>query len=372
VRHKRDGSKDAQGQPALEGLVFLKREGDWIIADQASPFLGVPVMSSQIVSDILDRIGRIKVTDSNVISSNADEVELAEKEVEDKTGMRIQCSDANQQILADLYVGRSAGKGEGGEEDVKGTFLRKADTKQIVLFEDAFPLDLDAKSWIDKTRRDVSPDEVKEIEVEGKADGKKIKVHFKRDGNKGWKAVETPAGVGPLKAFSVTEIINAACRVDAADILATLNPAQLQQYGLAPKSRLHIILKTKDDKSLDLFIGKRVEGKQDYYAHIGGKLLFSVAEWYVSRFEKEAKDYYDPKPVEIKKSGTGSGKSPSKGAGKGDTSPEEAEAQPTDPAKKAPAKNEPAKKEPAKKEAGQGAPTEETPTPVSEPKKLPV
>ena len=76
VRSKEDGSVDAQGKLAIEGLAFIKQEGKWIIADPSSPFVGVPIMSSQVVSDILERIGRLKVTDSNIINSEADDLDI--------------------------------------------------------------------------------------------------------------------------------------------------------------------------------------------------------------------------------------------------------------------------------------------------------
>jgi len=393
-RQKRDGSKDAQDNAAIEGLAFVKQEGNWMIADPNSPFVGVPVMSAQIVSDILERIGRIKVTESNVINSKADDLDIAEKEVDDKSGMRIQCLDANKQVLADVYVGRSAGKKvEGTKEAVEGTFVRKEGTKQVVLFEEAFPLDLEAKTWIDKTRRDVSPDQVAEIEIQGKASGKQIDVHFKRDGNKGWVAVKAPKDVGPLKAFSVTEIIGAACRIDAVDILSPLNPALLEQYGLSPKARLHVIIKTKDGKTQDLFVGKRVEGKQDYYAYIGGQLLLSLAEWDVSRYEKEAKDYFDPKPTEVKtpqenppakktdvpgpggKEDSGTAGGAKEDASKEDASKEEASKE--EPHKEEASKEgkgktpevDPAKADPAKVGAGEPTPVPSTPAPSTQPAK---
>ncbi|MEZ5988192.1 MAG: hypothetical protein R3F30_03555, partial [Planctomycetota bacterium] len=170
VTRKREGAQE--GSPdAHEGFALRKADGRWIFADQGNPWYGVPVRQADVRGQILDKIGKIKLTGSNVIVANADEQMLERRGLDEGHGLHVVAQNAQQEPLADLWIGTPAGASQQGtDEAVQGTFLRKGETKAIVLYEEPFSLDLDPKTWSDRQRRDLGDGEITELQVAGRTE----------------------------------------------------------------------------------------------------------------------------------------------------------------------------------------------------------
>ncbi|MEZ5989875.1 MAG: hypothetical protein R3F30_12265, partial [Planctomycetota bacterium] len=173
------------------------------------------------------------------------------------------------------------------------------------------------------------------LQVAGRTEsGKDIDLKFVREEGKGWTPEKKPEDTGKLKEFMVQEMESGARAIWASDIVQVLNLQDpdlqrlLLERGFLPKPRLHVVAKTKDGKEHHLYVGKRVEGKQDYYAHLQleqdqPNLLFTVSEWDVNRYEKSLADFFDPPEAKQPDKAGDGGKDGDQGKGGEDAGKEE-------------------------------------------------
>ena len=179
--------------------------------------------------------------------------------------------------------------------------------------------------------------------------------------------------------------------VVAQEMKRQLSTANQKALGLEPP-QMELALTYQDGqelKSVELAIGNKVDGKNEYYLRSSNSMfLMTWASHYVQAFEKDPKDWFDPKAL----APNGAGSTPVDGPAKQtpttpDKKAEPQKAAPTapqpvpgqqgggdtqkpaaPPAKPEPAPPQPAKPQPVKPEGGKADPAPSNPAPKPAPK----
>jgi hypothetical protein len=290
------------GKIPLETLQFRKIEGKWLIG--SGSFQGLQAKETDLMSRIFDPIKKIQVSPTSVILEKANEEQLKAYGLDEDSAQRIVCTDGNgQSVLADLLIGREAGGKDLGAQATQGVYVRKAGQKAILLFDEPISFELDAQAWMDKNVLDLPEAEIESISLKNL----KGEIRFERKPGEGFVVTKgKPKDAGKLKPFEVTGLIGRARTLYAADFVAMNDPSKWKSFQLDPP-RIEVLMKTKDGREHGFRIGKKVEGKQEYYAVVlKGRILFTLKEWDVSPLEKDPGSFFDPKALKSEKSSNGS------------------------------------------------------------------
>ncbi len=276
------------GKPSLDQIVFERSEKEWTIV--SGPFAGqVKARGTDIESRILEPIGKIEASASTIILDNADENALAGYGLDDKSATILRLIDGNKKEVAQLIIGRSAGGIDAGSDATSGTYVRRPKEKIIVLASADFALDATEDRWVEKSVQDIDEAEVVELHLSNEHG----EVAFKREEEKDWQVAKGPEDVGAMRKDEVQSLLSRARSIVVQDFLVG---QEHPKHGLATP-QVQVKVKTKDGKVHLLAIGKQIEGKQQYYAFLQSnpRLLFSLADWDVTPFQKQPKDFFDPK-----------------------------------------------------------------------------
>jgi len=283
----------ANPNPQVDGISFVRNEEKWLIA--SGDYQGIEARSSEIDDRILKRLNDMIATKGTIIQSDPSDSELASYKLDEASATRVVCGDNAQKPIVQLLVGRNAGDQKLGKQATTGTFVRPVGQKVVILYDRELDLDLDPTSWMEKKLQDVAEADIKALSLRNE----KGTISFTRQEGKGWKCDKPPADVGKLKEFELNSLIGRARTVEAAGFKSRLVARQqLTDFGLGDDAPIEIKLTTKADKVHLLHVGKKVEGKQEFYAWLAGKpLIFKLAEWNVTPLQKDPKDFFDPKPI---------------------------------------------------------------------------
>ena len=279
------------GQPETERIVFTRSENEWRLSSGLYPGR-LKVRSADITSRVFDVIPKILVNESSIIRSEANETELAEYKLDEKQATAIACFDASRKPIATLLVGRKSG-GEAGEQATSGTYVRPPKKKIVVLSDEVIDLDTDEAVWVEKNLQDIPDADILEISVKNQHG----LVHFKREAaDKDWTVAQGPKDVGKLRKDQVTNLMSRAKYLTAQNFVAPQGVDHGLGQGATPS--YVITIWTKDKKRHQLSIGKKLDGKNEYYAisTAAEQVLFTMAEWDVTSYDKPPKDFFDPKP----------------------------------------------------------------------------
>ncbi|HHI80687.1 MAG TPA: DUF4340 domain-containing protein [Planctomycetes bacterium] len=292
----------------METLQFQKSEGKWLIG--SGSFQGLQAKETELMSRIFDPLKKIQVSPTSVIVEKADEKQLKAYGLDVNSAQRIVCMDGSgTSVLADLLIGREAGGKDLGAQATQGVYVRKNGQKAILLYDEPITLDFDAQAWMEKNVLDIPEAEIESITLRNI----KGEISFERKPGKGFVVTKgKPKDAGNLKQFEVTGLIGRARTLYAADFVAINDPSKWGAYQLDPP-RIEVLMKTKDGRDHGFRIGKKVEGKQEYYAVVlKGRILFTLKEWDVTPLEKGPGSFFDPKALKSGKEKGGTTTKPQK------------------------------------------------------------
>lgn len=301
------------GKPQYEGIVFQRSEDEWVI--KTGPYPGLlKARKTDIDFKMLDKLGKLQANTSSILAEDADDATLERYQLRDNDATKLECFDANRKPIAELLIGRAAGGSDVGENAASGTYIRRPKQKVVILTGEDMALDTKLDDWVEKSLRSIDQAEIREISLSNE----KGEVVFKReDDKKDWEVAKAPDGVGKLRKTEVDSLMGRVASVNVQSFVDLRT--QRVQHGLPNGAKIVVKVKTKDDKSHQLLIGQRVEGKQEFYAltsDLDG-VVVTLMEWEATFYEKDPKDFFDPKEEPKKdnekdggKKGTGETKKP--------------------------------------------------------------
>ncbi len=278
-------------QVAYDALYLQRVDNGYVFGQQTGDLAGAPANKDRVENDVFAHLRTIRSDAEAVVQSNATPAQLAEFGLDEAHATVIRASDlTGRNVVAELLVGRDAGGGQKGTEAVRGVFVRKSDSTDVILyeFEKFWRRDVQVEQWLDKSLLRIEPDRVQTFAVTNTA-GNGVPYGFeKRDGKASWHATRQPVDVGAVRQANVEGLLQRLRYVTAQDYRMPLQRANLAQLGLQPP-QIKIELKIREDgRDRDVWfaIGNQVEGKNEYYlASSESKFLMTWPAGLVTPFE---------------------------------------------------------------------------------------
>jgi hypothetical protein len=321
----------AEEPQAQREVLTLMRSGDdgWVIGD--GELAGVPVRDSAVQTDVLDHVQAIRRDERTLVAAGAEADVLAERGVTDADGILVSCRNAENVPVAELYLGKDAAA-DGGVNAVRGFFVRKKDTNDIVLYENQsyWNLNLKPESWIDTRIQQLQTDDVVSFALHNP----KGKVAFSREPKKegeaanvtrNWKVGSAPEGVGTPRQDEINNLLSRFAYINVQRYIGHVgqlrDPDLARRIPEAGNATFEVKAVLADGTTHTMWVGEKVPEKNEYYARFDGpkaetkNFLVAVGDWVVTGFEKDPKDLFEPKPAAAAESPTGGAGEPGESEG---------------------------------------------------------
>lgn len=303
---------DPDGKPVMDRLLLVRRDNKWLIGE--GPLAGLPVRSSapeDVPTKVLDHVQRIRRDREKLVHAQANDEELAARDLTEATGTVIRCLNNEQAVVAEMVLGKDASGGKWGEDIVKGFFVRRLDNREVVVYDALeamhWNLSVQADDWVDKVIHEFQTAKVKTFSYRNP----KGEVTFERQGpgsdpgagpdavptSPNWKATKAPEGVGPVKQQDVTNLMSRFSILRAARFQQPLQGVDPNQVGLNP-AEMEVSVVLEDGTLHRLEVGKKISDKPEYHARAEGtRYLIAVNEWDITSYERDPRDLFEP-PVQ--------------------------------------------------------------------------
>jgi hypothetical protein len=255
---------------AYDQIVFQRSETGWMLGGRAG-LAGAPVLKDRIENDIFTHLRSVLYDRDALVRSAATPEQLAELGLDDAHAFVVQVLDrSGQRTIAQLLVGRDAGQGQTGTEAVRGVYVRRADSTDVVLYElqKPWPRQIGTEFWLDKVLARIEPDKVRRLSLRNTATRGTTFTFAKPPNSQLWEAVSPPAGLGALRQGEVETLVQRLRWIAAQDFRLNLKDAgNLQQLGLLPPAiEIELAVAEGDrERTLKLAVGGKVDGKNEYY-----------------------------------------------------------------------------------------------------------
>lgn len=306
-----------------DDLVLARTDKGWMLG--TGELAGAPVSKERVEADVFTHLRSIRADREVMVQPAATPEQLTQFGLDEAQAFVIRVTDATQRnVFAELLVGRDAGQGQSGTEAVRGVFVRKSDSNDVLLYEleKGWRRDVQQDGWLDKVLARLEPDKIHRLRLKNVASGGEI-VLARLDGKASWTAIDPPPGVGAVRQMEVENLVQRLRWIAVQDYRVPIARAgNLATLGLAP-AKLEIDLTVKDgdrDREIKLSVGNQIEGKNEYYLQSNeSTFLMSWPASTVTPFELDARTaLFDPvspdaKPADPKPPGDGDKKDEKKG-----------------------------------------------------------
>jgi hypothetical protein len=254
---------------AYDQLVFQRTDKGFALAQ--GELAGAPVGKDQLEQQVFQHLRSIRADRDVLVQPDATPEQLAEFGLDEKQAFVVRATDATQRnVVAELLVGRDAGQGQIGTEAVRGVFVRKSDSNDVILYEvdKAWLRSVQQDLWLDKVLARIEPDKVRRLSIRNAATLGAAFTFERPAGKASWVAVDAPAGLGAVRQTEVENLVQRLRYVAAQDYrLPTARAGNLAVLGLAPP-RLEIDLVVQEgdrERKLKIAVGNQLEGKNEHY-----------------------------------------------------------------------------------------------------------
>ncbi|MBL8729915.1 MAG: DUF4340 domain-containing protein [Planctomycetes bacterium] len=263
---------DQKRPVAYDQLLLVKSDKGFQLGATAGDRAGAPVLKDRVERDVFAHLQAIRADRETLVQPNAAPDQLANYGLDEEHAFLIKVVDTTgKHVTAELLVGRDAGAGQTGTEAVRGVFVRKSDSTDVILYEPqpaGWRRDVDETLWLDKVLAKLEPDKVRRLSIRNTASGEVPLVFAREEGKSAWQAVDAPQGVGAVRQTEVETLLQRLRYLAVQDFRLPLARAgNLQQLGLLPPAiELELTLHEEaGDRVLRLAVGNKVDGKNEYY-----------------------------------------------------------------------------------------------------------
>lgn len=288
-------------------IVLQRTDKGWVIAPAGfgqppNELAGAPVMKDRVENDVFLHLGKIRCDRQALVQANATPEQLAEFGLDPEHAMLIKVSDKNGQTpVAELYVGREAAGTLVGSEAVRGVFVRKTDSTDVVLYEYErhWRRDVDQNQWLDKILLKLEPDKATRLSLRNTATGGETITVARADGKASWTCEKPPAGRGALRQTEVEGVLQRLRWVAAQEFHKPLARAgDHKALGLDPAQiALEVTFRDGDaERTVKFGVGNKVDGKAEYWMTCSeNQFLMTWPLGVVTPFEANPADqWFDP------------------------------------------------------------------------------
>ncbi len=303
-----DPNNPNQPKVAYDQLTFQRSDKGWMLAP-GHELAGAPISKDRVENDVFAHLRAIRADRDVMVRPNATPEQLESYGLDEKQAFVIRVTDATPlrpTVIAELLVGKEASTGQTGTDAVRGVFVRKSDSTDVVLYEyeRGWRRDVQLDQWLDKVLAKLEPDKVERLSLRNAATGPAPVTFAKLDGKASWQVIDPPPGVGAVRQMEVENLVQRLRWIAVQDYrLPTARAGNLAALGLAPP-RIEIDLVVADGdrkRELKLAVGNQVDGKNEFYLQTNepGFAAF-IMTWpagTVAQFELDAKaQLFDPPP----------------------------------------------------------------------------
>jgi hypothetical protein len=255
-----------------ETTTLSKQEDAWVVASMDN----YPA-DSEGVAELLTKVGEFKNTQR--VSSNPEK--QAEFEV-DSTGVEAKLMDANDKVLAHLFVGKIT-------PGFLSSYVRAADANDVYVAQGNLQsvFNKGTRTWKDRTIFDFNKGIVTELNISSPEE----MIELRLDANGTWQMLKPAAA-----AANTTEVDNLLTTLSGLDTDDFADAQDdLAEYGLdTPQSVISAAL--NDGTTATLYIGKEVEGKL-YVKRDDKETVFRLFKSNVDRLIKKSDTLKTENPV---------------------------------------------------------------------------
>ncbi len=298
---------------AYDQLLLQKTDKGWMLAPaQGQELAGAPVNKERVESDVLLHLRSIRSDRDALVQPNATPEQLKQFGLDEAQAFVVRAIDpTGLNAVAELLVGRDAGAGQTGTEAVRGVFVRKRDSNDVLLYEldKGWLRSVQQDQWLDRMLAKLDVDKVTKLVVRNAASGPQPFTFQKLDGKSAWTAIEPPAGLGAVRQSEVEALVQRFRWIQAQDfkqlLQRTPNRAAL---GLEPpQSEFELVVRDGDrERSIKLAVGNKVDDKNEFYLLCSEAPAFLLT-WpagTVASFELDVKSQlFDPVAPDAPKQG---------------------------------------------------------------------
>ena len=248
---------------AAETTTLAKQDGEWVVTS-----LDNYPADAEGVEDLLTKVGEFKNTQR--VSTNPDK--QVEFEVESTTGVETKLMDANDTLLAHLFVGKTT-------PGFLSSYVRVADTNDVYVAQGYLKsvFDKGTRTWKDRTIFDFNQGIVTQVNITSPEET----VELRLDAEGTWQMLQPEASA--VKQNEVDSLLSAFSQLDTDDFT---EPKELAEYELAsPHSSISATL--NDGTTATLRIGKEEDGKL-YVKRDDKDTVFRLFKSNVERLIKKA------------------------------------------------------------------------------------
>ena len=287
-----------QKQIAYDEIVFARTDNGWVFAKGDLKL--APVSKERVEADVLTHLRTIRFDRESLVVADASPEQLERYGLDPAHAFVVEArgGDRGQNVVADLLVGIDAGKGQTGTDAVRGVFVRKSDSNDVILYETerGWTRSVQTELWLDKVLAKLQVDKIMRFSLQNAATGRTV-AFTRSEGKASWTAVETPPGLGAVRQGEVEALLQRLRWISAQDFRVPLQDANLPQLGLQPPQlRIEILVREGDrDRKIELAVGNKLDDKAEYYLTCNeSKFLMTWPAGSVVPFEVDAKTLFDP------------------------------------------------------------------------------
>ena len=275
----------------------------------AGDLLGAPVSKDQVENQVFAHLRAIRADRESLVQPDATAEQLAQFGLDEKQAFVVRATDATQRnVLAEIFVGRDAGQGQTGTEAVRGVFVRRSDSNDVILYEyeKGWVRSIQQDVWLDKVIARIEPDKVRKLAIKNQGTLGGTFTFERPEGKSQWAASNAPAGLGAVRQTEVESLVQRLRYVAAQDFrMATARAGNLAALGLAP-ARIDVGVTWKDgdrERTLKLAIGIQVDGKNEHYLLTNeSAFVMTLPQGVVAQFELDVPaQLFDPAAPEAPK-----------------------------------------------------------------------
>jgi hypothetical protein len=256
---------------AYDQVSLMRTDKGWVLGQTAGELSGAPANKDLVENNIFAHLRKIRCDREALVQANATPEQLKEFGLDEAQATVIKVKDrANQTTVAELLVGREAAGALTGTEAVKGVFVRKPDSNDVVLYEydKGWMRPVQNDAWLDKVLLKLEPDKVQRLSLRNTATAGKTFVFEKQGGKASWVCKDAPADRGAVRQAEVESFVQRLRYIAVQDFrVPAARAGNLTPLGLGPAQiELEIGYKDGDaDKTAKFEVGNKVDGKNEYY-----------------------------------------------------------------------------------------------------------
>lgn len=293
--------------PIAYDQLYLQRTGEgWVIGQlpgQLNNLAGAPVNLTQVETNVFAHLRLIRSDKETMIQQNATPAQLEDYGLDEAHATLMKISDlTGQNVVASIYIGGPAAGKLSGAEAVRGVFVRKGGTTDVVLYEyeKGWFHDVDANRWVDKALLKYAPESVRRFSISNAATGGKPVVFERAGSEASWTCAAAPEGRGAVRQAEIEGFVQRNRWISILDYkLPRQRAGNLAAIGLLPPQIAFEIVYDDNgtERTAKFEVGSRVEGEENAHYLLSSEAPFLMT-WpaaMVTSYEVDvAATWFDP------------------------------------------------------------------------------